>query len=151
MGGSVCPERREPCHVRKVNAVCIAVLMLLLLILQFNPFRHYGEPEESVSIQSFIWFPGRYSGLETYIREATGDPEFSAGKMVTLPVLELLFCALGIILSCIKGKSSAVPMLSFCAGLTGIIGYLSGGVFRLGSNWGLHSMWSRKLHRPWKT
>ncbi len=119
-----------------ISILC-ACLMVLLLVLQFVPYWQYGEEPEDVSIQRFVWFPTDCKGLEKQIGEEILDPGFSVGRIVLMPILELLLCAAGSVLCLLKGEEKWVSLFPVAAGGFGIWGYLNP-AFRLGSLWTLH-------------
>ena len=120
-----------------INIVC-AVLLILLLVLQFTPFWHYGDEEpQSASIQEFVWFPSDNKALSTYIEDQLGV-DFAVDEMVVMPVVVLVSGLAGAIVCILKSRASAAAILPAIAGLSGVIGYLSTPALQLGSLWILH-------------
>lgn len=124
---------------RAIN-LCCAALMILLMILQFTPFWHYGDPQTSTSIQGYVWFPSENSKLDGYIQAETGNADFSINNVLTMPILELILCAIGIVLCIAKSESSLIGLLPAAAGLVGTFGYLTNPAFHLDSGWVLHML-----------
>lgn len=119
------------------NIVC-AVLMVILLVLQFMPFWTYGEEEAMTSsIQGYIWFPTEKGDLENYLQAQT-SPEFTINDILVMPIVVLVAGAVGVVLCLIKPDNMLVSLLPAACGLVGIWGYLSKAAFRLGANWQLH-------------
>lgn len=114
-----------------------ACLMLCLLILQFMPYWHYGDPQTDVSIQGYVWFPTNHSALDKEIKLKTDNPDFQVTDIIAMPIIELLVCAFGIVLCTWKSKVKYMAVFPLSAGIVGIIGYLQP-AFRLGSLWQLH-------------
>ena len=122
---------------RILGMIC-AVFMAALLVMQFMPFWHYGDPEASASIQGFVWFPSENAALEKYIRTETENTAFSVGDIVGMPILELVLCAVGIVFCGWKGNAPLTGLLPAAAGAVGIWGYLAHAAFHLGGNWIVH-------------
>ncbi len=119
------------------NMIC-AVLMVILLVLQFCPFWQFGENQESsASIQGYIWFPTEHGDLETYFEEATGS-DYSINSILIPPILTLVLGAAGIVLCLIKSNQIWASIFPIACGAVGIWGYLGKAVFKLGVNWQMH-------------
>ena len=115
-----------------------AILMIVLLVLMFSPYWQLGGSEGSISIQKYIWFPKDQKALQSYIDDQLGVKKFDVTSIVLMPVLTMVLCAFGVVLSCIKRRSSWVAIFPTAAGLIGLLGYLSHDVFKLGAGWILH-------------
>lgn len=119
-----------------LNVIC-AVLMLVLLVLQFMPFWTYGDPATSVSIQGYIWFPGDHTGLSKAFTESV-SADYSINDVLLMPILTLMMGAVGIVLCLIQSDNPFVSLLPAACGLAGTWGYLTGAAFHLGSGWVFH-------------
>lgn len=117
------------------NSICV-ILSLSLLILQFSPF--WQTEEGAVAIQGYVWFPTSHAGLQSVLREATGNDAFSVNDILTMPILVLLTGTAGIVIGLWKRQKPLALLLPTFCGLVGIWGYLVNPVMRLGMNWGLH-------------
>ena len=121
------------------TAMCMvicAVLMAILLFLQFAPFWHYGEAGETCSISSYVWFPGDHKALENWlISQADGH---DLNSFVGMPILILVLSAIGTVICLLKPDKSLTPVLPVGCGLAGVIGYLGTPALRLGAGWVWH-------------
>ena len=124
-------------NIRKINILC-AILMVILLAMQFMPYWHMEEKEKSVSIQGFTWFPTDNQDLESFIREETGEADFGVTRIIGMPILELFLCAIGAVLCCCKSSNPLMLIFPTAAGLFGLWGYLTKPAFRLGGSWAFH-------------
>ena len=119
------------------NVIC-AVLMVILLVLQFSSFWQFGENQEtSVSIQGYIWFPSDHNDLVKYFEEATGT-DHDINSILLPPILTLVLGAVGAVLCLIKADQIWTPAFPIVCGAVGAWGYLTKAVFKLGVNWPLH-------------
>lgn len=119
-----------------LNVIC-AVLMLVLLVLQFMPFWTYSDPATSVSIQGYIWFPGDHTGLDKALKESV-SADYSINDVLLMPILTLVLGAVGIVLCLIQSDNPFVSLLPAACGLAGTWGYLTGAAFHVGSGWEFH-------------
>ncbi len=114
-----------------------AVLMILLLLMQFTPFWQVGDGAASVSIQGYVWFPGNHLDLTKELQTQLNDPSFEVGRIVLMPVLELVLCCVGAVFCFAKSNNPLVMLFPAAAGIAGIWGYLEP-AFRSGHLWPLH-------------
>lgn len=124
----------------KVKTSCriCAALLLLLIVLQFTPFWHLGEPEKSVSLNGYVWMPTDHKDLENWLASEAEGANVTAGHLVAMPLLVLVLGVATIIL-CIMQSDNVYSLLAPCAaGCIGMIGYLKEAALHLGSNWGVH-------------
>lgn len=119
-----------------LNVIC-AILMLVLLVMQFMPFWTYGDPATSVSIQGYIWFPGNHTGLDQALKESV-SADYSINDVLLMPILTLVLGAAGIVLCLLKSANPFVSLLPAACGLAGTWGYLTGTAFHVGSGWVFH-------------
>lgn len=119
-----------------LNLTC-ALVMLVLLVLQFMPFWTYGEPAQSVSIQEYIWFPGNHTGLDK-VMQATLYSDYKIDDILLMPILTLVLGAAGIVLCIFKADNPFVSLLPTACGAVSALGYLTHSAFQTGSNWTLH-------------
>ncbi len=116
--------------------VVSAILMVILLVLQFTPFWHYGEAGESCSISGYVWFPSDQKALESWL--GTQAENHDLNSFVGMPILILLLSAVGAVICMIKPDAGAAPLLPAACGLAGIIGYLTTPALKLGAGWAWH-------------
>lgn len=122
-------------RVSTLNLLC-AALMIALLVLQFTPFFTCAESGETVSLQSYVWFPYDHTDLEKEIKVSLPDHEVS--ELVPMALLVLLCGAAGAVVSLIKPDRIYGPLLAVICGLSGVIGYLSVPALQLGGSWHWH-------------
>lgn len=122
-------------HTTKINYLSAAILLVIVILL-FTPFWHFGEGEtaESVSINSYVWFPGDQRNLEDYFQEALGE-KVDLNAFVAGPIMMLVFGAAGVIVCCLKADCAAASLLPIVAGGGGIWAYATTAALRLGSMW----------------
>lgn len=118
-----------------VNVIC-AVLMAILLVLQFTPFWHYGEAGENCSIGSYVWFPNDHNDLEKWL--GTQAEGHDLNSFVGMPILILALSALGAVMCFIKPDSGWTALFPTACGVTGMIGYLTNEALKLGVGWIWH-------------
>lgn len=118
------------------NLIC-ALLLAVLLVLHFTPFWTYGENGETSAIQGYIWFPSDHGELEKYFEEATGA-DHDINSILGMPILVLLLGTVGALFCLIKSDQMWTAIFPVACGVSGLWGYLSKAVFKLGTNWGLH-------------
>lgn len=116
------------------NFIC-AVLMLILLVLQFSPFWYHTEG--STSIQGYVWFPTDNTAVDSIMKENVSS-DFQVGDIIGMPIAVLLLGAAGVVCCIWKNTNILVTLLPIGCGLVGMFGYLGNAAFRLGANWGLH-------------
>lgn len=119
-----------------LNILC-AILMLVLLVLQFLPFWSYGDPTVSVSIQEYIWFPSDHTGLDKELTSLV-SADYSINDVLLMPILTLVLGAVGIVMCIFKSSNSYMSLIPTGCGLVGAFGYLTGAAFQVGSGWMLH-------------
>ena len=120
-------------------AMCMlvsAVLMVILLVLQFTPFWQYGEAGESCSIGEYVWFPSDCKDLETWLSAQVEDHDLNS--FVSMPILVLVLSAVGAVFCLVKPEKGWTPILPTACGLVGAIAYLTTGALRLGAGWTWH-------------
>lgn len=122
---------------RLFNFIC-AALMLMLLVLQFTPFWHYGDPEQTVSIQGYVWLPSNHGALEKQLQAELEDSSFTVENIIAMPILVMILGVVGIVFCLIKSENAFISLLPAFAGLIGTWGYLAGAAFHQGRGWGLH-------------
>lgn len=124
------------------SSVCnliAAILMIVLLVLQFLPFWQYGEAQEhAVSFQGYIWFPTNHAELETSFKEAT-DSNYLVNSILPMALLVLFVGAIGAVLCVMKSDEPWVGVFPVACGAAGLWGFLTKVVYRMGTNWQLHA------------
>lgn len=123
----------------KVLHYVSALILVVLLVLQFVPFWQVGEAEDqtTVSISSYIWMPSDNKALDKQM-ESTFGKDYSLNDVILCPVLVLVLCAVGAVLCVMKPGKLGVSVLPTLAGLIGVFGYATTPALQLGMNWTLH-------------
>lgn len=124
---------------RTTNWIC-SVLLIILIVLQFMPFWHYGDPEKATSINGYVWMPTDHTDLEKWLSTEAEGASVSAGHLVLMPMLVFVLGVVAVILSIMYSNHVYSLLAPATAGCIGAIGYLKDAAFRLGSNWGVHSV-----------
>ena len=114
------------------------VLMIVLLILMFSPYWFIEVGKPGISIQDYVWFPGHHKDLVNYFNDELAVKKFDVTTMATMPVLNLVICALGALACFFKSRKAWASAFPTAAGLLGIVNYLSQDTLRLGSGWAIH-------------
>lgn len=117
------------------NVIC-ALLLMILLVMQFTPYWQYGEAGESCSIGSYVWFPSDHKDVETWLNGQIED--FDLNGFVGMPVLLLALSAVGAVLCLIKPDKGWTALLPTLCGAAGTIAYLTDAALKLGSGWAWH-------------
>ena len=113
--------------------VIAAILMVVLLILQFTPFWQYGE-NQTASVQGYIWFPSDHQELETYFLDTTGI-SYDVNAVLMPPILMLIVGVIGVVLCLSRSDAAWTAVCPIaCGGLT-LWGFLTNAVLRLGCTW----------------
>ena len=128
-------KKKNP--IKGLNLLC-AVLMAVLLVLQFMQF--WTVEDTQVSIGGYVWLPSDHKDLESQFSAQFED--YTINDTIVMPILILVLAAVGIVLSIVKVNSPLCALLPAACGLVGTIGYLIQPVFRLGSGWALHCLFS---------
>lgn len=113
-----------------------AVLMVILLVMQFTPFWQYGETGESCSISSYVWFPNNNGDVESWLESQIED--FEINDLILTPILVLLLGGLGAAFCLLKRNSRMAALLPMACGIVGTVGYLGNAALRLGNGWAFH-------------
>lgn len=118
-----------------INVIC-AVLMVVLLVLQFTPFWHYGEAGEACSISDYVWFPTDHKDVESWI---AGQVEgHTLNGFVAMPILVLVLSAVGAVLCMVKLDNGWMALLPTACGAVGSVAYLMDAALKLGAGWMWH-------------
>jgi len=117
------------------NWIC-ALLMIVLLVMQFTPFWYYGEAGESCSISGYVWFPSDQKDLESWL--GTQADGHDLNSFVGMPILVLVLSAVGAVLCLIKPDKGMISLLPTLCGVVGGIAYLTTPALKLGSGWAWH-------------
>lgn len=121
---------------QKIINIILAVLMLVMLILQFIPFWSMGSQE--ISIGEYAWLPTEHEDFTTYFQQAIGNSNFHAGYVAYINVIVLLACTMGIIF-CFKNADDVWPSIFPAAcGIAVIYGHFARPVFHMGAMWKFH-------------
>lgn len=116
------------------NWLC-ALIILVLLVLMFMPFWNFDG--QSVSVNSYIWFPEDHGALNSYFTASLGSSVY-VNDVAFAPVFTFVMGAIFVALQAFFRRVPFAPVGAIVVGLVGMSGYLSSDVLRLGSSWGLH-------------
>ena len=110
-------------------------LVALSLALMFTPYWCYDKGK-TASIYQYVWFPGDYKPLETYLSQ-TAVSGFNINDVVRAPALMMLLGVGAAVVCLIKpdGLFSLIASIPFAA--LGIFGFAGVEALRLGSLWWL--------------
>ena len=117
------------------NMVC-ALLMIVLLVLQFLPYWQYAEDGGSCSISGYVWFPTDHKELESWISAQVEGYDLNGFVGAALLVFGLAVTGTAF---CLFQRRNGWPsVLVTACGAAGMIVYLCNGALRLGSVWLVH-------------
>lgn len=109
-----------------------ALLMALMLILQFLPYWHYGEEDAlSASINGFVWFPHHHAGLTEQLTAQNAD--YSINPVAYTTVGLFVLSVLGAVFCLRESDSALCAIFPVTAGLLGLTSYLSTPAFQAGA------------------
>ncbi len=125
----------------KILSFVVAVLMLVLLILQYQPFWTVGK--ETVSIAEFIWRPKEHKDFTKYFENFYSDVlhtsvKFSMNHINIAHISIFVCCIVGMILCCARPGKWIFYLLPIYGGIAGACGYAQSFIYQLGQNWVLH-------------
>jgi len=115
------------------NYICMA-LILVMVIMMFQPFWVFPEKEVETSLVDYLWFTTEHPGMEKLLKQWTGVKkiqEVMNGYIATLFFGFVMGC-LALIFGIVKRKLLICPILGFVAsgwmiwGLTSLIGFKYG-------------------------
>ena len=120
-------------HSFSLSDFCVplcAVLMLVLLILQFLPFWSTGA--DVVSISQFLWFPSQHTEVSDLLSPHTTS-QYPINDIV-LPGLLMLLGSVGtLVLFLFSRRSMWVPLCTLIASAAGFLSSLFIPAFQLGN------------------
>lgn len=126
----------------KIFSILCVVLMLGMLVLQFVPFWEVEaeDPEDnlSVSISSYIWFPGENDDLTDYFEDVYKDNSYEKYNInsIVLPcVLFLVLPVIAAVFFAFDRDTAVTPILTALCGVFGVWAFLAKPVMRYGSLW----------------
>lgn len=135
---------------RNYTSVCnitCAVLMLVLLILQFLPGywtaqKTLPEPDgtfktESPSLQLYMWAPTEFTAVDKSL-DKQFEKSLVMNDAVMMPVVTLIAGVLTIFFTIFKLEKKWVAILPAIGGGFGVCGYLLYPVFQMNSMWIIH-------------
>lgn len=115
------------------NYICMA-LILVMVIMMFQPFWVFPEKEVETSLVDYLWFTTEHPGMEKLLKQWTGVKkiqEVMNSYIATLFFGFVMGC-LALIFGIVKRKLLICPILGFVAsgwmiwGLTSLIGFKYG-------------------------
>ena len=128
------------------NIIC-AVLMLILLVLQFLPgywTAQKSRPEkdgtyktDTASLQGYMWTPSEHTVLDDYFDDLYGD-DLVMNDAVMMPIVTLTCGVLLCVFCVFMRDKSWLVILPALAGIYGVLGYLSFPIYRLNGLWVVH-------------
>lgn len=126
----------------KIFSVICVVLMLGMLVLQFIPFWELTaeDPEDnlSVSIASYIWFPGDNEDLTEYFEDEYDerfDEEYNINSIVLPCVVLLVAPVVAALFFAFDTETLVAPVLSLVCGGFGTWAFLARPVMQYGGLW----------------
>lgn len=118
-----------------MNLLC-ALLMFVLLVMQFVPYWHYADENGSCSISGYVWFPTDHDELETWLSDQIAG--YDLNGFVGAALLVFITGVLGMAFSLLKMHSGWPAVLTVACGASATLAYLCNDALRLGSGWLLH-------------
>lgn len=119
--------------VKTANRLC-ALIMLLLLILQFTPF--WNVDGEGISLLGYWAFPDDHNNLSSWLKDTLGG--FDINEIVFWIISIFAICIIGVIV-CLKTSEKWAALLAPTgAGLLGLMFCFCEPAFRQGLVWVLH-------------
>lgn len=106
-----------------VNLILVAV-MLLNLVLLFQPYWTYGEEGETVSIGEYVLLPKEHKQLTTELKEVTGERKLLTNVAFSLFIL-LLINILGIVVSILLLKTRSAAIFSLISGAATVFVFMT--------------------------
>ena len=123
------------------NLIC-AILMGVMLVLQFVPFWSNGDG--GVSINSYIWLNYAHDDLTNSLAAAVGE-SFSVNQLIVAPIFQTITALIGIFV-CLRWNDTALSaFLPVACGILGLWGYLSVPAMQMGNMWILHLLVSAAM------
>ena len=135
---------------RKYASICniaCAVLMVVLLVLQFIPGywtaeKTLPEPDgtfktESPSLQVYMWAPTEFTAVDKMLDKEFGKT-LVMNDAVMMPIVTLTTGVLTVLFAIIKQDKKWVAILPAIGGGFGIFGYLLYPVYQMNSMWIVH-------------
>lgn len=135
--------------MKKLVAFASALLLLVLLILQFMPFWQYpgtietenpetGKKEKQeamleTSIQNYVWFPEDNKDCTKYLESAPNEDNFACGNIVLFPALTLILALACVVCTIIKPDHQFLFIFPLAAGALGVWSLMKQPVFALGN------------------
>lgn len=127
-------KKRKVNPVKLGNLLC-ALVMAVLVVLQFVPFWHVDG--EGISTMGYLGFPDDHNNLSSWLNSSIAGG-FSINQIVGWVFFGTVACIVGVIL-CVKFRENAPSaLMSAVAGIIGILFCVTEPAFRMGSLWGLH-------------
>lgn len=120
--------------VKTGNLLC-ALLMALLVVLQFVPF--WNVEGEGISTMGYLGFPDDHSNLSSWLNSGIAGG-FNINEIVGWVFFGTVACIAGTVL-CIKFREhKAAALMTGIAAVLGILFCIMEPAFRMGSVWVLH-------------
>lgn len=119
--------------VKTANRLC-ALLMMLLLILQFTPF--WSVDGEGTSILGYWGFPHDHNNLTSWLDDTLGG--FMIEEIVFWIISIFAICIIGVIVCLKNSEKWAALLVPAGAGLLGLMFCLCEPAFRQGLVWVLY-------------
>lgn len=119
----------------KVGNLLCALLMALLVVLQFVPF--WNVEGEGISAMGYLGFPDDHSNLTSWLNQSV-EGGFEINQIVGWVFFGTVACIVGVIL-CVKYREKApAALMPVMAGILGLLYCATEPAFRMGSVWVLH-------------
>ena len=142
--------------VQTLNLTC-AVLVLILLVMQFMPFwlcsdcKEHEDVDKMVSVAEYTWFPEKHKPitkgmtdvyLEVYGEDYTDENgkkyTFAVDDIVTPIAIVFFGCIVSAALCYAFSNEAIVAVIPLVVGVVGSYGYLAYPAMKAGAGWMLH-------------
>ncbi len=125
--------------VAKILSFVLVIVMLAMLVMQFQPF--WSTEDDEASLADYVWMPKEHRTLTKYFKNLYKNEfnlVFKMNNIFPVPVMVFACCVLGIVVSLWRPGKWFSFLLPILGGFYGAQGYLSQRIFQLGQNWQVH-------------
>lgn len=110
--------------VKKLVNLILVVVMLLNLVLLFQPYWTYGEDEEVASIAGYVLLPKEHKELTKELKEITGERKPLTNVAFPLFLL-ILVNVLGAVVGLLLLKTRSAAIFSLASGLATVYAFMT--------------------------
>jgi len=124
-------------NITKICHWVSAVLLIVLLVLQFTPYWSFGEGDKAgeASVSQYIWLPSDYKTLTKELEKTFDD--YSINDIILPPILVLVLGAVGVVLGVLMAGKPLAGIIPTLCGAAGLWGWLTMPVLKMGATWGI--------------